>query len=1531
MQDNSTNEMRKPLLFILLIWASFAFAQKRGEELRGIAADKVFKGASLVWQKQSNLIPSFIELRQGQDEESFLAGLKSQFQLPSAYSFTLSSTDADQIGWLHKRYSLTVNGVPLVNGSIVLHIKNGKVFKYNGYVFKNVNAPSTASISEADALTAALADVGATSYKWQIPAEEKFIKAEQHNAQATFYPKGALCVLQLGGNESNEFKLAYKFDVYAHEPMERFDVYIDAATGVVLQKLSHICTAHEQGTAVTGFSGVRNINTDSYAGAYRLRDNIRGINTYNLQNTANYGAAVDFTDADNYWNNINAAKDQYATDAHFGAALTYDMYQSLGRNSLDNNGYPLNLYMHYNTNYLNAFWDGSRMVFGDGNSFYKPFAPLDITGHEISHGLTERSAGLIYQGESGALNESFSDIFGLCVEWQGDSLNANWLIGEKIGFIFRSMSNPNAYDDPDTYLGTYWYTGTGDFGGVHTNSGVQNYWFYLLAQGGSGTNDRGNAFNVLGIGREAAKQIAWRNLVYYLTASSDFEDARFYSIQAAVDLYGLCSPQVVAVTKAWYAVGVGANYVSNADAQFTAPIVSTCSAPVAVSFTNASVNTSNYLWKFGDGTTSTSENPTHTYASNGNYSVTLIASGACGADTVVVSNLVNINPANPCAVTVPTVGTAQVQTSCSGTVYDDGGIGANYSNNVNSTVVIAPVGAARVVLHFTQFSMEDDNDRLYIYDGASVLSPILAVLSGNAIPTDVVSNSPVVTIRQQTNGSVSAAGFALQWSCVQPNALPQVNFAVDNASSCSGAVQFSNLTANGATSYLWNFGDGSTSTQANPLHQYVQNGSYTVTLSATNSMGTNVAIKTSYIHINKPAAPYAYTTTSCGPSEVTAVAATSNRVRWYDASGVQVCTTANYTTPLLQATTAYYVEEVIPQPIANVGPASSNIGAGEFYNGNANRALRFNVSRASVLKSVLVIAQGAGSRTIQYRNAEGAVLQQQEVYCEHGQNRIELNFDLIPGEGYELGVAGNYFNLYKNNSGAVYPYNDANGIVSITGNNVANAASQYYYFYDWEVHEHECVSERGVVPMYISPAVNANVVANAPSCYGMANGSANVNVAAGSPPYYYRWSNLNTDSAISNLSSGEYSVTVIDAEGCMYETSVTLTEPTQVLAEAIAKPDTCMRHVGQIALTISGGTPPYTQSWNSPQSALGNSGYAAGSYAINISDSKGCTAAVSAVVDNVASLGITTIATSPRCYGDKDASIKVQANSGTLPYSYIWSNGSHNEVLQDVNGGTYNVTVSDANQCSATASATIVAPAELSANATIRHLSCYRSNDGAIEVHSEGGTGAHIYRWADGTNTNNAINLAGGIYVLTVSDANGCLLTVSSVVNEPREIQFATATMYATNGNDGKAILSNLSGGTAPYNIVWSSGQTGAQANDLAEGRYGVSVTDAKQCFKESSVSIMQLTTGIGNVSDEVLLSAYPNPASVEVTITTSNLKGAAKLTLTNALGQLLIDEEVDELTLLRKISVAQLAQGTYIIELKNDDIHVVKELVVVR
>ena len=126
----------------------------------------------------------------------------------------------------------------------------------------------------------------------------------------------------------------------------------------------------------------------------------------------------------------------------------------------------------------------------------------------------------------------------------------------------RNMANPNAENQPDTYLGDDWYTGTGDNGGVHFNSGVQNFWFYLLCNGGTGTNDLGNDYDVDSLGMEKASAIAYRTLTYYLTSASKYLDARLGSIQAAEDLYGTCSDEVNAVKHAWYAVGVGLDIIT---------------------------------------------------------------------------------------------------------------------------------------------------------------------------------------------------------------------------------------------------------------------------------------------------------------------------------------------------------------------------------------------------------------------------------------------------------------------------------------------------------------------------------------------------------------------------------------------------------------------------------------------------------------------------------------------------------------------------------------------------------------------------------------------------------------------------------------------------------------------------------------------------------------------------------------------------------------------------------------------------------
>ncbi|RZK91784.1 MAG: M4 family peptidase, partial [Hymenobacter sp.] len=305
-----------------------------------------------------------------------------------------------------------------------------------------------------------------------------------------------------------------------------------------------------------------------------------GIETYNCKKSNSYTAATDFVDADNNWTDAeynNANFDNVAGDAHFGAQATYDYWKAVhARNSYDNAGAKIKSYVHYDdtpstaAGYENAYWNGSVMTYGDGASTFKPLTALDVCGHEIGHAVCEKTANLTYSNESGALNEGFSDCWGASVEkYTVDLLGltgkSTWDIGEEImkaGGALRSMSNPNLYGQPAYYKGTKWYSGTADNGGVHTNSGVLNYWYYLVSVGKSGTNEVGNAYAVTGLGLSDAAKILYRTESVYLSASSNYANTRTYSIQAATDLFGATSTQTQAVTNAWYAVGVGAAYGS---------------------------------------------------------------------------------------------------------------------------------------------------------------------------------------------------------------------------------------------------------------------------------------------------------------------------------------------------------------------------------------------------------------------------------------------------------------------------------------------------------------------------------------------------------------------------------------------------------------------------------------------------------------------------------------------------------------------------------------------------------------------------------------------------------------------------------------------------------------------------------------------------------------------------------------------------------------------------------------------------------
>jgi Zn-dependent metalloprotease len=789
--------------------------------------------------------------------------MAQHYKLPAGNGFKLLTQETDQLGMVHYRYQQTVNGVPVEGTMYIVHTRNGLIQSANGELMDAIS-PATPALNGATAINKALAYTGASEYKWQSEAAEKALKENTGNAAATYYPQADLVYVAEGNKLKNgRFKLAYKIDVYAAKPLSRNYVFIDAATGAVIATQNRIEHVDATATAHTQYEGTQTITTDSYNGAYRLREAARGngIRTYNAQQSTN-PANTDFTNATTDWNNVNTAKDEYATDAHFASEMTYDFYKNLfNRNSLDNNGLILAAYVHYDVDLDNAFWDGGSMNYGDGSTTNNttPYTTLDIGGHEITHGLTQYTANLDYQDESGALNESFSDCMGVSIrQFVRQSATVEYRIGVDNGPAFRSMRTPKTYGQPDTYLGQYWYTGTADNGGVHTNSGVQNHWFYIVANGEAGTNDNNDAYNVPGISIEKAQAITYRSLAFYLTQTSGYAEARTYSIKAAEDLYGVCSPEVITVTNAWFAVGVGARFTATVTSDFNAPVTSACSVPANISFTDASTNAIYYVWDFGDGTTSNQQNPSHTYTTYGTYSVKLMSwSPDCGYDSVTKVQLITLT----------------------------------------------------------------DN-------------------------TPAVSD---VTICPGTNTTLSATG--------------------------------------------------------------------------------------------------------------------SGNIQWYDASvaGNQLANTSTFSTPALSQSTIYYVQNSIPGPAGVAGPAVQTFGSGG-YNNFAHYMV-FDNTVPQTLVSVLVDANSAGNRTIELRNSSNAVLATTTVNLTTGTQTVPLNFALPAQTNLQLGIYTGTYALYRNSSGATYPYTSTDGSLTITNNDVGDL-DRYYFFYNWQLQQPACVSNR--VPVTVN-------------------------------------------------------------------------------------------------------------------------------------------------------------------------------------------------------------------------------------------------------------------------------------------------------------------------------------------------------------------------------------------------------------------------------------------------------------------------------
>ncbi len=485
---------------------------------------------------------------------TYFLQFQDELKLTPHDEFVVKKSITNPSGWIRHRMQQLHKGYEVIGSQVTLHEKNGILQKRSG--------PLAHSIGNLE------------NHRLSLQEQERLITAaENRQMQVT---ASRQVIINLGYPQLNQdYIIAYEAIGEDNTPMPPIKkrYYINPVYKTIIDV--HDLIKHEsvESNVPTKYYGNQDVIIDKFEGEnnsekYRLRDETRGQGIYTLNaqvadglNGQQYGDFVadspDF-DLPNEW------EYEVATDAHYCASRYYDfMLDRFGYDGLDGEGHELYCINNIGGKFfVNAFWNGSYSFYGNGDcANYDPLTTLDVVSHEFTHGFTDFTSDLIYRNESGALNESISDIFGKALEFEFDFTNFDWYIGNKFRISddanpFRSMRDPNERFDPKYYGGNYWYTGAGDNGGVHSNSGLLNYWFYVLSEGFSGINEVDEAYTISPIGMEEALNIVFGMQTGYLTQNSTYLDAMYASLEVAEDLYGENSDSYNVVLETWKLCGL---------------------------------------------------------------------------------------------------------------------------------------------------------------------------------------------------------------------------------------------------------------------------------------------------------------------------------------------------------------------------------------------------------------------------------------------------------------------------------------------------------------------------------------------------------------------------------------------------------------------------------------------------------------------------------------------------------------------------------------------------------------------------------------------------------------------------------------------------------------------------------------------------------------------------------------------------------------------------------------------------------------
>lgn len=361
------------------------------------------------------------------------------------------------------------------------------------------------------------------------------------------------------------------------------------------------------------------------------------------------------------------------------------------------------------------------------------------------------------------------------------------------------------------------------------------------------------------------------------------------------------------------------------------------------------------------------------------------------------------------------------------------------------------------------------------------------------------------------------------------------------------------------------------------------------------------------------------------------------------------------------------------------------------------------------------------------------------------------------------------------------------------------------------------------------------------TCFGACNGTVNANPSGGSLPYTYSWTpgGVTTVTAAS-LCPATYTVTLTDSKGCTNTSTVAITEPGVLAPNATKTNITCNALCnGSVGATPSGGTTPFSFAWSNGSTAATQFGMCVGGFTVTVIDANSCTKTGVVNVTQPAVLTITRVFTNASCNGICDATITTTTNGGTPLYTYGWSSGQATANLSGLCDAGYTVTVTDANNCTATTSVTITEPNAVTASIATTPVSCNLSCNATAAASAGGGTAPFTYAWSTTATTATATGLCAASYTVTVTDSKNCTATSTTTITQPATLTASlTPTNVTCSGLCNGSVAATPSGGTTPYTYSWSTAATSQTISSVCTGGYTLTITDANGCTATSNVSL---------------------------------------------------------------------------------------------